>query len=101
MAPTPPTEESELTMPSVIDPQNPVHFAPNASIPTVLDRTKPAYGLAQGIADGPSTQRVGGVVTRSATGVQVSGPVSTPNGAVNLGGFQFVPEAGARPEVPA
>lgn len=142
-------------MASVNDPQNPVHFVPNALIPTELDKSKVNYGLAQVIADGPSTQDLGVVKTMpnpsatfpSGTPVNVPAvppvtvfktspagdpskvpniqnpggstnvgvlhppppkPVSTvvPNitqasGAVNLGGFQFVPEAGAKPENPA
>lgn len=143
---------------NVNDPQNPVHFVPNALIPTELDKTKVNYGLAQVIADGPSTQDLGIVKTmpnpsatfpsgapvspfdkngqpapvlfktsppgdpRKVPNIQNPGgstnvgilhpppprPVSTvlplitqPSGAVNLGGFQFVPEAGAKPENPA
>lgn len=116
-------------MPSVLDPQNPVHFVPNALIPTELDRTKVAYGLAQAIADGPSVQKLGGTSTPPA--VQTFGPVAAqsgarsvgvqtqklatgPSGARNLGGFVYGasgvqqlgkyvyhPEAGCSPENPA
>jgi len=142
-------------MPTVNDPQNPVHFVPNALIPTELDKSKVNYGLAQGIADGPSTQDLGVVKTMpnpsasfpsgtpvtppavplptffktspagnpgNVPNIQNPGgssnvgvlhppppkPVSTvlpapvqASGAVNLGGFLFVPEAGAKPENPA
>jgi hypothetical protein len=46
-------------MPTINDPMNPVHFALDVTIPTELDKTKVNYGLAQGIADGPSTQNLG------------------------------------------
>jgi hypothetical protein len=143
-------------MPIVNDPQNPVHFVPNALIPTELDKTKVNYGLAQEIADGPETFDLGVVKTMpnpsatfpSGTPVNVPAvppvtvfktspagnpgkvpniqnqggstnvgvlhpppprPIATtplpaptqPSGAVNLGGFLFVPEAGAKPENPA
>lgn len=82
-------------MPDVFDPQNPVHFVPNAELPTVMDPSSPAFGLAPGISDGPLAQKVGRIVTPPT--VQVTGKVATPSGAVNLGGFQFVAEGASKP----
>jgi len=62
----------------VKDPQNPVHFALNSSIPTELDKTKVNYGLAQAIADGPSTQNLG--VTEDIIEPGVA-PASFPSGS--------------------
>jgi len=61
----------------VKDPQNPVHFALNSSIPTNMDKTNPAYGLAQLIADGPSTEDLG--VSEEITEPGVA-PTSFPSG---------------------
>jgi hypothetical protein len=143
-------------MPTVNDPQNPVHFVPNDQVPTEMNKSKVNYGLPPGISDGPRTENLGVVVAPApnpsasfpsgaapvyqpglpvpvfskivtasqgpipppvvASGASNVGvlhpppprPVSTvlpapvqASGAVSLGSFQFVPEAGAKPENPA
>lgn len=86
-------------MPTLNDPQNPVRFVANDKIPTVLDKTKVNYGLAQGIADGPLSRGLG-VFVRGQIPTLVTTPTS-PSPVSQLGGFLFVPEAGVRSKSPA
>lgn len=90
----------------VKDPQNPVHFALNSSIPTNMDRTNPAYGLAQLIADGPSTENLGvtnevtepGVAPGQLSGTTRVNPISPP--PVTFGVLNAVPELPASQPAP-